>query len=44
MAGDLDHVFARESARGAHDGEEHLVNVLALAHHVAEMEGVRRRR
>ena len=43
VAGDLDDVLARKGARGAHDREQDFINVLPVAHDVAEMDGVCRR-
>ena len=43
MTGDFDDVFARESARLAHDREQHFVHRPPLSHNVAVMDRVRRR-
>ena len=43
VAGDLDHIFAREGARRAHDGEQGLIHGLPVAHDMAEVGRVRRR-
>ena len=43
VAGDLDDILAGEGAGRAHDGEQGLVHVLAVAHDVAEVDRMRRR-
>ena len=41
MTGDFDDVLARERARRAHDGDQHLVHGVAASDDVAKMNGVR---
>ncbi len=43
VAGDLDHVLAREGSRRAHDGDQHLVDDLALTHDLPIVNRMRRR-
>ena len=43
VAGDFDHILARERARRAHDGQQGFIHVLSVAHDVAEVNRVRGR-